>query len=577
MDASNVIPFGTYLWKIASRCNINCTYCYVYNLADGLWRDQPRFMSEDVARRAASRIRTHCETHEKKNPAIIFHGGEPLMGGVKHLEMLIGVLRETFDRHYHPTIGIQSNGLLFTPEIGELLLKNQVSVGVSIDGPPEVNDLYRVDHQGRPTSQELEKRLALLTSPRYRNIFSGFLCVVNIKADPVAVTEYLLSFEPSSIDFILPYNNHDHRPDGKETDLEATPYGDWLIRSFDYWSAQNSKTNIRMFNSIISMVCGGPSFVESLGLDPVDVAVVETNGGIEAVDSLKSTFEGATKLGYNVFEHELDTVAADFAFRSRQLGAKTLCEKCRDCEVVDFCGGGYLPNRYSSARGFDNPSVYSSDLEKLIRHIYTAVENRIRLTAPHLLVDEAQDDAAAGTSHQPEGIENADWPKDSTSIYDFTLTGIDGQEIEMSHYRDKVLMIVNVASMCGFTPQYAELQRIYENYQRRGFEVLAVPSNDFGNQEPGSDAQIKAFCSKRYHVTFPLFSKISVAGTSKHPLYRYLTSEQTNPRFSGEIDWNFNKFLVDREGRIVGRFGSEEQPESGRVIGAIERALTASS
>jgi uncharacterized protein len=281
------------------------------------------------------------------------------------------------DSGIKPSIGIQSNGLLFTEEIGELLLRRRASIGVSIDGPPEVNDLYRVDHRGQPSSQLLEKRLELLTSSRYRPIFSGFLSVINISTDPLAVFRYLDSFGAPAIDFLLPYDNHDRRPPGKE-DFNATPYADWLIKIFDYWFDRKLTTKVRMFDNLIGLVLGAPSVVESVGLDPVDLIVVESNGDIEAVDSLKGTYDGATRLGLNVFDHDFDTALEHLAVRNRQNGAVGLCQECRNCPVVSFCGGGYIPNRYSAERGFDNPSVFCTDLEKLIRHIHGKVTCEIK-------------------------------------------------------------------------------------------------------------------------------------------------------------------------------------------------------
>lgn len=376
-----LIPFHTYLWKAASRCNLNCSYCYVYNLADAGWRDQPILMSERTARQTAIRMRQHLESHAKDDAVIVFHGGEPLFGGVNHLRKMVEAISDVFDGSgVNLAVGVQSNLLLFTPEIGDYMLDTGISIGVSLDGPPEINDIHRVDRVGRPTGARLEAKLALLTSPRYRPIFSGFLCVINKDTDPVNITEYLLSYDPPGIDFLLPLDNHDRRPPGKEGHLlNATPYGDWLIKSFDYWMRRPNRTQIRYFMSIIRMLCGAPTLVESLGLHPVDLVVVETNGDIEAVDSLKSTFDGATKLGFNVFENDFDTVASHIGVRTRQIGAQSLCQKCRECSVVNICGGGYLPHRYSAERGFDNPSVYSADIEKLIRHIHAKVSDELRL------------------------------------------------------------------------------------------------------------------------------------------------------------------------------------------------------
>jgi glutathione peroxidase len=164
-------------------------------------------------------------------------------------------------------------------------------------------------------------------------------------------------------------------------------------------------------------------------------------------------------------------------------------------------------------------------------------------------------------------------PVPEPSIYDFTLKDIDGKEVGLGSFKGKVLMIVNVASKCGFTPQYEQLEAIYKRYKDRGFVVLGFPANNFMGQEPGTEAEIKEFCTTKYGVTFPMFAKISVTGADQHPLYRYLTNRSTNPEFGGDITWNFNKFLIDRSGRIVARFGSRDKPDAENVIAAIEKAL----
>jgi glutathione peroxidase len=144
------------------------------------------------------------------------------------------------------------------------------------------------------------------------------------------------------------------------------------------------------------------------------------------------------------------------------------------------------------------------------------------------------------------------------TIYTITAKDIDGNERSLSEFAGKALLIVNVASKCGFTPQYKNLQTLYTRFKGRGFEILGFPANNFGRQEPGTDAEIKSFCSLTYGVTFPMFSKISVKGKDIHPLYAFLTEKETNPQFAGKITWNFNKFLVDRNGDIVARFDSKD-------------------
>lgn len=162
---------------------------------------------------------------------------------------------------------------------------------------------------------------------------------------------------------------------------------------------------------------------------------------------------------------------------------------------------------------------------------------------------------------------------DAKSIYDFTMKDIDGKDVKLSSFKGKVVMLVNVASKCGFTPQYEGLQRVYAKYQAQGFVILGFPANNFMGQEPGTNEEIKTFCSTKYNVTFPIFSKISVKGDDINPLYKFLTDKTTNPSFGGDISWNFNKFLVDKNGHIIARFNSPVKPESENVIQAIENAL----
>ncbi|MEK7477668.1 MAG: glutathione peroxidase [Candidatus Coatesbacteria bacterium] len=158
----------------------------------------------------------------------------------------------------------------------------------------------------------------------------------------------------------------------------------------------------------------------------------------------------------------------------------------------------------------------------------------------------------------------------SESMYDFTMKTIDGHERKLSEYRGKVLLVVNVASKCGFTPQYEGLEALYRMYRARGFVILGFPANNFMHQEPGTDAEILTFCRTRYDVTFDLFSKISVNGDDIHPLYAYLTERSPVP---GKITWNFNKFLVDREGHVVARFDSKVAPMSKEITDRVEGLL----
>ncbi len=165
-------------------------------------------------------------------------------------------------------------------------------------------------------------------------------------------------------------------------------------------------------------------------------------------------------------------------------------------------------------------------------------------------------------------------PDDITtdSVHEFTLTDIDGNEIPLHEFEDKALLIVNTASECGYTPQYEGLQALYEKYKEDGLVILGFPANNFGGQEPGTDKEIKQFCRVNYDVSFPMFSKVSVKGNDQHPLFTYLTTAK-NPDFRGDIKWNFEKFLVGKDGSLKHRFRSDVTPQSDEIMRAIEMEL----
>jgi len=159
------------------------------------------------------------------------------------------------------------------------------------------------------------------------------------------------------------------------------------------------------------------------------------------------------------------------------------------------------------------------------------------------------------------------------TVYDFTLNSIDGQPAPLAAYKGKVVLLVNVASKCGYTPQYSALESTYEKYKDRGFVIVGIPANNFGAQEPGSNQEIKTFCSSKFHVTFPMMAKVSVKGDDITPLYQFLTDKSSHPQSGGEIKWNFTKFLVGPDGRVIARFEPEITPDSPQVTSAIEEAL----
>ena len=176
-------------------------------------------------------------------------------------------------------------------------------------------------------------------------------------------------------------------------------------------------------------------------------------------------------------------------------------------------------------------------------------------------------DLMGGNQSEPENL-----PK---TLYEIEVETIKGEKTTMGEYKGKVLLIVNIAGKCGFTYQLKNLEEVYLKYKERGFEILGFPTNDFLHQEPRPNDQIEEFCSRTYNVTFPLFAKLVCKGKDQHPLYQYLTCKSTNPKFSGAISWNFNKFLISKDGLIINRFDTKTKPDDENVTKAIEEALAA--
>ncbi len=240
-------------------------------------------------------------------------------------------------------------------------------MGISLDGDRAANDRHRRYADGRSSHARVLKAVDLLRQERYRHLDLGLLCTVDIANDPVAVLDALTELRPPLIDFLLPHATWAEpppRPDGS-----PTAYAAWLLTVFDRWQEQGRPVPVRLFSSVLSTLDGGPSLTESLGLAPTDLVVVETDGQLEQVDSLKSAYEGAAATGFDVFTHSFDEVAAHPGVRARQLGLAGVSATCRRCPVVRSCGGGLYTHRYSPAGGFDNPSVYCADLAALIRGI----------------------------------------------------------------------------------------------------------------------------------------------------------------------------------------------------------------
>jgi uncharacterized protein len=266
------------------------------------------------------------------------------------------------------SFGMQSNGTLISPAMIEVLKRHQISTGISLDGPKQINDLGRKDHAAQSTYDRAAEGIRQLQINR---LLGGILCTIQLEADPLETYSHLKSFAPRMLEFNLSLGSYDNPPPGKIAPAHSdTAYADWLIPIFDAWYAEKPmQTSIRFFHDIMTLLLGAKSSVETLGLGPVDIIAIETNGAIEAVDTMKIAGEGAPELQLNVCKNSFDDALLHPKVQMRQATVKSLCITCQECPISAVCGGGYFPTRYSSSNGFNNPSVFCTDLYKLITHI----------------------------------------------------------------------------------------------------------------------------------------------------------------------------------------------------------------
>jgi uncharacterized protein len=392
------VPFRQFVLKVHSRCDLACDHCYVYTHADQSWRNRPTVMSDETIAHTAARIAEHAESHALPSVRVIMHGGEPLLAGPARLERIATTLRAALDGGYELDLRIHTNGVLLDEAFCELFAARGIRVGISLDGDRAANDRHRRYADGRSSYDRVIRAIELLRGPRYRAIYAGLLCTIDVANDPIAVYESLVALDPPAIDFLLPHATWDQppaRPGGA-----ATAYADWLIRIFDRWVTDGRPVPVRMFAAIFQTARGGASLTEALGLDPCDLIVIETDGALEQADSLKTAFEGAPATGLHVSTHSFADAASHPGVVDRQGGLATLCDTCQRCPVVGSCGGGLYAHRYRTGSGFANPSVYCADLLKLITHVRhrttSAATGVAREHRTHTMPGRDLDDLAAG-------------------------------------------------------------------------------------------------------------------------------------------------------------------------------------
>src|SRR6185437_3021723 len=283
------VSISQYVLKVASRCDLACNHCYVYEHADRSWRSKPTFITQEIVRQAARRIGEHAEAHKLSTVHVVLHGGEPLLLRHGRLRGILGTLRSVLGPATRLDLRIHTNGVLLDERLCALFAEYAVQIGVSLDGDRAANDLHRLFADCRSSYEKVRQSLGLLRQPDFRHLYAGILCTVDLRNDPIAVYDALLAEAPPRVDLLLPHATWaqpPYRPPGADT-----PYAAWLGQIHTRWLADGRPVPIRFFDSLRDAWEGRPSGSEAAGLDPVDLLVIETDGSWEQADSLKTAFD----------------------------------------------------------------------------------------------------------------------------------------------------------------------------------------------------------------------------------------------------------------------------------------------
>ncbi|KIO75540.1 hypothetical protein TH53_20025 [Pedobacter lusitanus] len=341
----------------------------MYNLGDQTYLKQPKFMSLETVTVLAERLKSYCKNAGIDYVQIVFHGGEPLLLSKEYFKTCINLFRET-SPEIEFGFTIQTNGVTIDKEWYDLFKANNVGIGISIDGPKKYHDEFRVFHNGKGSYNQVAKAVKLGGD----NGLLGILMVMNTGIPTSEFYQELKDLKIGNLNLLLPDGHYDKLPDGFDTarfgDDDYTPYADWLIELFQIWKSDKQRPTIRFFETLIEMIAGEENIGnQAFGKKKNGVVVIETDGGIEVVDSLRACYEGITRNELNIHKNQIEDLFQDNIFEVYYNAHDMVCEKCLNCPVYDFCGGGFLGSRYANHNGFDNPTIYCKDIIRILSFI----------------------------------------------------------------------------------------------------------------------------------------------------------------------------------------------------------------
>ncbi len=351
--------FNRLVLKVASRCNLNCSYCFMYNLGDTSFRNQPKFMKESMIPQIITRVANYLKNHPQEVFTFTFHGGEPLLIDksffgkfIRQAESLKELFPDTTFEY-----NVQTNGVLIDDEWAAVLKEYKIFPGVSLDGTKKAHDMYRKDHKENGSYDDVIRGLQLL---KRKLGFVSVISVMNIDESAAVTYTHLTDISSDYVNFLLPDYTHDSFP------YQPKAMGKWLIELYDLWIQDKNRPIIPFFNGLTNAILGS----QKVARHEAHALVIETNGDIEAIDSLKGCGENFTKTNMNVFSHDFKEITQlPLGKLYFEESTEKLCSKCLECPVASVCRGGRLVHRHKKENGFNNPSVYCEDMILIISHI----------------------------------------------------------------------------------------------------------------------------------------------------------------------------------------------------------------
>ena len=356
------------LVKLASRCNLDCGYCYVYRMGDEGWRSQPKKMALDTVAALGRRL-ADLVGPQGRSLGVVFHGGEPLLVGARRFDEVCRTLRGALP--VSCGLALQTNGVLLDDAVVATCVRHDVAVSVSLDGPAPVHDRHRPDRRGRGSHAAAVAGIArLVAGPTSRALFSGVLAVVDLEADPVDVYEFLKATGAPSVDFLYRDGNHEAMPAGKAS-FASVEYGAWMTGLLDHYLADAAPIKVRILDDMLRLLLGGRAAKEGVRAEAFGILVVETDGTVAKNDTLKAAHPGADRFERPPSIHDVelaDLIVGDDYVRY-EAGQRPTAGACAACPDFAVCGGGMPAHRWSATRGFDNPSVFCADQRLLAAHM----------------------------------------------------------------------------------------------------------------------------------------------------------------------------------------------------------------